>query len=41
MSWWCFPFERLIGVLQKVKTNDLIGGELFFLVPLFDQQVMK
>lgn len=26
MSWWCFPFERLIGVLQKVKTNDAVGG---------------
>ncbi|KAF7335607.1 hypothetical protein MVEN_02215300 [Mycena venus] len=28
VSWWCFPFERLIGVLQKIKTNDWIGGEL-------------
>ncbi|KAJ7429428.1 hypothetical protein B0H11DRAFT_2265746 [Mycena galericulata] len=28
MSWWCFPFERLIGVLQKIKTNDQIGGEM-------------
>ena len=27
MSWWCFPFERLVGVLQKVKTNDSVGGE--------------
>jgi hypothetical protein len=27
-SWWSFPFERLIGVLQKIKTNDKIGGEL-------------
>ena len=27
MSWWCFPFERLIGILQKVKSNDLVGGE--------------
>ncbi|KAG7093809.1 hypothetical protein E1B28_007451 [Marasmius oreades] len=25
-SWWCFPFERLIGTLQKVNTNDHIGG---------------
>lgn len=28
ISWWCFPFERLIGVLQKIKTNDQIGGKL-------------
>jgi hypothetical protein len=27
ISWWCFPFERLIGILQKIKTNDQIGGE--------------
>ncbi|KAE9396172.1 hypothetical protein BT96DRAFT_825122, partial [Gymnopus androsaceus JB14] len=27
ISWWCFPFEHLIGVLQKVNTNDHIGGE--------------
>jgi hypothetical protein len=27
MSWWCFPFERLIGALQDINTNDLIGGE--------------
>lgn len=26
ISWWCFPFERLIGALQKIKTNDHIGG---------------
>lgn len=26
MSWWCFPFERLIGALQKINTNDHIGG---------------
>lgn len=26
ISWWCFPFERLIGTLQKINTNDLIGG---------------
>jgi hypothetical protein len=32
MSWWCFPFERLIGTLQGVKTNHRIGGEpLLFL----------
>ncbi|KAJ7658858.1 hypothetical protein DFH06DRAFT_990078 [Mycena polygramma] len=28
MSWWTFPFERLIGILQKINTNDHIGGEL-------------
>lgn len=27
LSWWCFPFERLIGALQKINTNDIIGGE--------------
>ncbi|THU82168.1 hypothetical protein K435DRAFT_592436, partial [Dendrothele bispora CBS 962.96] len=21
ISWWCFPFERLIGALQKINTN--------------------
>ncbi|KAJ3720852.1 hypothetical protein C8R42DRAFT_581801 [Lentinula raphanica] len=29
LSWWCFPFERLIGVLQKVNTNDHRGGTSF------------
>ncbi|KAE9385593.1 hypothetical protein BT96DRAFT_960719 [Gymnopus androsaceus JB14] len=28
MSWWCFPFERLIGALQKINTNDHIRGEM-------------
>lgn len=28
ISWWCFPFERLIGSLQKINTNNLIGGKL-------------
>ncbi|KAF7362698.1 hypothetical protein MVEN_00619100 [Mycena venus] len=28
MAWWTFPFERLIGTLQKINTNDHIGGEL-------------
>ncbi|KAE9391973.1 hypothetical protein BT96DRAFT_831255 [Gymnopus androsaceus JB14] len=28
ISWWCFPFERLIGALQKVNTNDHVGGPL-------------
>ncbi|KAJ7749123.1 hypothetical protein B0H16DRAFT_1725162 [Mycena metata] len=26
--WWCFPLERLIGLLQKVKTNGRLGGNL-------------
>ncbi|KAJ3739971.1 hypothetical protein DFH05DRAFT_1406384 [Lentinula detonsa] len=26
VSWWCFPFERLIGALQKINTSDHIGG---------------
>ena len=29
MSWWCFPFERLIGTLQDINTNSLVGGEKF------------
>lgn len=29
MSWWCFPFERLIGTLQKINTNSLVGGAKF------------
>ncbi|CAK5272843.1 unnamed protein product [Mycena citricolor] len=28
ISWWTFPFERVIGFLQKINTNDHIGGEL-------------
>ncbi|KIN94226.1 hypothetical protein M404DRAFT_168856 [Pisolithus tinctorius Marx 270] len=24
-SWWCFPFERLIGVLQHLPTNYQTG----------------
>ncbi|KAF7335733.1 hypothetical protein MVEN_02229000 [Mycena venus] len=28
ISWWSFPFERLIGVLQRINTNDHIGGEM-------------
>jgi len=27
ISWWCFPFERLIGALQKINTNDFVGGK--------------
>jgi len=28
-SWWCFPFERLIGALQKINTNDLVSGKSY------------
>ncbi|KAJ7642971.1 hypothetical protein DFH06DRAFT_999285 [Mycena polygramma] len=28
ISWWCFPFERVIGFLQKIHTNNRVGGEL-------------
>jgi hypothetical protein len=24
-SWWAFPFERLIGILQRIPTNSKIG----------------
>ena len=27
ISWWCFPFECLIGTLQKINTNDQVGGK--------------
>ncbi|KAF7333828.1 Glycoside hydrolase family 92 protein [Mycena venus] len=27
LSWWCFPIERLIGVLQKINSNNHVGGE--------------
>ncbi|KAF9261328.1 hypothetical protein L218DRAFT_870323 [Marasmius fiardii PR-910] len=27
ISWWCFPFERLIGTVQKINTSDHIGGK--------------
>lgn len=25
-SWWCFPFEHLIGQLQQLPNNHLFGG---------------
>ncbi|CAK5269091.1 unnamed protein product [Mycena citricolor] len=28
ISWWSFPFERVIGLLQRINTNNHIGGEL-------------
>lgn len=24
-SWWCFPFERLIGILQRLPVNHKSG----------------
>jgi hypothetical protein len=24
-SWWCFPFERLVGLLQRLPTNHKFG----------------
>ncbi|KAJ7501257.1 hypothetical protein B0H11DRAFT_2225072 [Mycena galericulata] len=27
VSWWAFPVERLIGVLQKINSNGRVGGE--------------
>lgn len=27
MFWWAFPFERLIGHLQTLNTNNIIGGK--------------
>ena len=24
-SWWCFPFERLIGMLQRIPNNHKFG----------------
>ena len=24
-GWWMFPFERLIGILQKINTNSKMG----------------
>ena len=25
-SWWCFPFERLVGVLQNLPSNHKFGS---------------
>lgn len=27
-SWWCFPFERLIGILQRLPVNHKFGRSL-------------
>ncbi|KAE9382827.1 hypothetical protein BT96DRAFT_845020 [Gymnopus androsaceus JB14] len=37
ISWWCFPFERLIGALQKINTNDFVGGK----IPIFRIVIAK
>jgi hypothetical protein len=29
-GWWMFPFERVIGALQKTNTNYKIGKKNFF-----------
>jgi hypothetical protein len=28
-GWWCFPFERLIGLLQRLPINHKFGDFLF------------
>jgi hypothetical protein len=33
-SWWCFPFERLIGQIQRLLSNHKFGG-LFRILVLF------
>jgi hypothetical protein len=30
-SWWCFPFERLIGLLQQISSNHKLGKDLSFI----------
>jgi hypothetical protein len=32
-SWWCFPFERLIGILQNQPSNHKIGK--YFITMLY------
>lgn len=29
-EWWTFPFERIIGMLQRVSTNDKMGASKNF-----------
>jgi len=31
-SWWTFPFERVIGMLQRISTNYKLGKYLWFIV---------
>ena len=33
-SWWTFPFERLIGMLQRIP-NNFQNGQFFFVLFLF------
>jgi hypothetical protein len=33
-SWWCFPFERLIGSLQRLPTNQKLGMQVCVLSKL-------
>jgi hypothetical protein len=40
-GWWMFPFERIIGCLQKTNTNHKIGQFLFVSVVLSDVLPMK
>ena len=35
-SWWCFPFERLIGHLQRLPINHKFGMSLLRLYTHFD-----
>ncbi|KIP01754.1 hypothetical protein PHLGIDRAFT_80148 [Phlebiopsis gigantea 11061_1 CR5-6] len=35
-SWWCFPFERLVGVLQNLNSNHKFGKFLSWLRGAFD-----
>ncbi|KAF7371757.1 hypothetical protein MVEN_00032300 [Mycena venus] len=36
LSWWSFPFERLIGMLQKINTNNHIGGKTINCVSILE-----
>ena len=31
-SWWCFPFERIIGQLQRMHTNHKFGAHAILLI---------
>jgi hypothetical protein len=28
-SWWCFPFERINGILQRIKISNVFGMSIF------------
>ena len=28
-EWWTFPFERIIGMLQRISTNDKMGSFIY------------